>query len=339
MPTFTIAKQNTLTLTSDPLRKNNPTIILGLSGGPDSVFMFHVLAKLQTEGHLTLIAAHLDHEWRNSSIADAQFCIELCRSANVPLVNKKASELDLPIKFNGSKEDVGRRLRRHFFQEVQKQYNADFIALAHHRQDQQETFFLRLLRGTTLSGLTCMKEIDKCYIRPLLGIDKQMIVDYLTIHNLPFCTDPTNETDTYLRNRIRKYVIPALKSIDPRFEQKLASTIEHLQEEDSYLQASSQEAFERIFQKKQEIIGRPFPPAPPSKQLIIGSLPEFKKLHSVMQRRVLLRWLITESVSFNPSTSYLDELCRFINQNAGGRHCLGTWSICKKGESLWIERK
>ncbi len=319
MPILTIAKQNTLTLISQP----HPTIILGLSGGPDSVFMFHVLATLQNEGHISLIAAHLDHEWRTTSAADAQFCTDLCQSTNVILINKKASELNLNIKFNGSKEDIGRRLRRHFFESVKQQHNADFITLAHHRQDQQETFFLRLLRGTTLNGLTCMKTQDGHYIRPLLEIDKEAIITYLAEHNLPFCTDPTNESDIYLRNRIRKYVIPALKTIDPRFEQKLESTTKHLQKEDAYLQKIAQAFFDKIFTTQNN--------------LLIGNLPEFKKLDPVMQRRVLLRWLIAQRVPFSTSEAFLNELCRFLNQDSGGTHIISSWTIAKKGTSFWIK--
>lgn len=318
---FTLATQHTLKLLNNQPNKPHPTIILGLSGGPDSVFLFHVLAQLQAEGHLCLIAAHLDHEWRTSSLADAQFCTDLCHTAGVTLTCTKASELNFSIKFNGSKEDIGRRMRRHFFETVRQKYNANFIALAHHRQDQQETFFVRLLRGATLNGLTCMKPIDGNYLRPLLEVDKTSIIDYLTSHHLPFCIDPSNQTDTYLRNRIRKHVIPAIKNIDSRFEQKLESTITHLQEEDTYLQILAHETFAKIF----------------TNPTLVGDLTAFKKLHPVMQHRVLLLWLIANHVSFTPSTAYLDELLRFINQEAGGRHCQGSWTIAKQGKTFRIE--
>lgn len=315
---FASAAQRTLQLISATTTAR-PTIILGLSGGPDSVFLFHVLTKLQTEGYLSLVAAHLDHEWRTSSGADALFCANLCNTTGVTLVNTKASSLNLPIKFNGSKEDIGRRLRRHFFEQVRQHHGATFIALAHHRQDQQETFFVRLARGTTLNGLTCMKAIDGHYLRPLLKIGKDAIIEHLTKHNHAYCIDPSNEADTYLRNRIRNYITPILKNIDPRFEQKLASTITHLQAEDEYLQALAQENFERIFTHK------------------TGSLPEFKKLHPVMQRRILLLWLITNCVPFSPSTAYLNELLRFITSPSGGRHRQGTWAVVKQGKNLQIE--
>jgi tRNA(Ile)-lysidine synthase len=303
---------------------HRPTVILGLSGGPDSVFLFRVLARLHVDGHLCLVAAHLDHEWRSTSGADAQFCADLCHAASVTLVNAKASALAVSVKANGSKEEVGRRLRRHFYELVRQQYNADFIVLAHHRQDQQETFFMRLVRGTTLNGLTCMKAIEGRYLRPLLEVDKTSIIDYLTMNHLPFRIDPTNEADAYLRNRIRKYVVPALKSIDPRFEQKLASTTKHLQEEDAYLQELTQEMLSRVFGS--------------NNGGSVGNLPEFKKLHPVMQRRVLVRWLIMHRVPFSPSAAYLDEVLRFINHDAGGRHCFDTWSIVKKGQHLWLEQ-
>ncbi len=304
------------------LNTAQPRIILGLSGGPDSVFLFHTLVELQANGLLTFIAAHLDHEWRSSSAADADFCSKLCQEKNIPLVNAKGSELNLTTKFNGSHEDIGRRMRRHFFEQVRQGNNADFIVLAHHRQDQQETFFLRLLRGTTLSGLTCMKTIDGRYLRPLLELDKAAMIAYLTANNLSFCIDPTNEAETYLRNRIRKYIIPACKASDARFDQKLDSTIAHLQDEDAYLQKVAQESFEQIFTKNGHLT---------------GDLTALRTLHPVLQRRVIMIWLITQGVSFTPSAAFLDELCRFINTPTGGCHQLGTWSIIKKGALVWIK--
>jgi tRNA(Ile)-lysidine synthase len=335
---FSFVLQCSETLIKDACRNysitHQPIIILGLSGGPDSVFLFHVLKILHAKSKIALITAHLDHEWRTTSKDDAHFCADLCSRANITLVNAKASDIPIIPKDNGSKENVGRQLRRHFFEKVRKQYNADFIMLAHHRQDQQETFFLRLLRGSTLNGLTCMRAIDNRYLRPLLGIDKKSILNYLSTNTLNYCSDPTNESDAYLRNRIRRYVIPALKGIDERFEQKLESTIIQLQEEDSFLRETTIQAFEKIFTR--QIISKA---GQPDNSRFLGMLSEFKKLPIAIQRRVLLHWLVTERVAFTPSAAFFNELCRFINQASGGQHLIGSWRLCKKGTSLWLEQK
>lgn len=298
------------------------TIVLGLSGGPDSMFLFQVLKDLHNQNHLTLIAAHLDHEWRTASAEDAAFCTGICKAAGITLVVQRASELATAVTYNGSQEEVGRRLRRHFFKHVQQQFQAHFIALAHHRQDQEETFFIRLLRGASLTGLTCMKAIEGCYFRPLLAVDKSDMINYLEKKTIPYLTDPTNQSDTYLRNRIRKYVIPALHTCDQRFTTKLESTIAHLQEEEQFLQNLTAQMYQEIF-----------PTTPDT-----GNLPAFKKISPVMQRRIILSFLIKNQAGFNPSSGLIEEICRFLMSQDGGHHQIGTqWSVHKKGTTFGIK--
>ena len=211
---------------SHKLLADNQTIIIGLSGGPDSVFLLHFLAHLRPTYNLTLVAAHLDHQWRENSADDVLFCRQLCDTLNIPLASNTISDLGLSLKFNGSQEEIGRKARRFFLESVKAQQNAHTIALGHHAQDQQETFFIRLVRGASLSGLTGMKVKEKDYIRPLLATNKKVILEYLHANNISYLRDPSNESDAYLRNRIRKHVIPALQLCDTRFETNFASTLE-----------------------------------------------------------------------------------------------------------------
>src|SRR5438132_9177816 len=139
------------------LIKSGNKIVIGLSGGPDSVFLLYFLASLQQKYNLSLIAAHLNHEWRKEADQEQQDCATLAQNLNIPFVTAKRSELSVPFKQNGSQEEYGRKMRRHFFEKVLHEHNADAIALAHHLQDQEETFFIRLIRGSSLTGLTAMK--------------------------------------------------------------------------------------------------------------------------------------------------------------------------------------
>lgn len=299
-----------------------PTVILGFSGGPDSMFLFHVLRELHNTGSLTVVAAHLDHGWRTTSDIDAQFCTDICTRAGITCVIGHAADYQANVTPNGSQEEVGRHLRRLFFADVKEKYKAHFVVLAHHRQDQEETFFIRLIRGTSITGLTCMKEVDGWYLRPLLSVDKQTMIDYLITTGIAYLVDPTNEADTYLRNRIRKSVIPALTGCDARFSQKLENTIKNLQEEELFLQELTLETYKKIMF------------ASPT----VGDLPAFKSLSPVLQRRVILHLLITNRIPFSPSTTFLEEVRRFLVNPRGGSHTLGTWKVCKKGSSFWLER-
>ena len=300
---------------------SKPKILLGFSGGPDSVFLFYFLKKLHEDNKIELICTHLDHGWRKESFEDVKYCSNLCKKYKIALITGHAKDLCLNLKFNGSQEEIGRKLRRHFFEQTLKEQNANFIALAHHLQDQQETFFWRIIRGTTLSGLTCMKQINSPYIRPILNISKQEILEYLTTNKIDYLQDSTNLSDKYLRNRIRKNVLPAMQKCDERFNQKFESTLKHLQEEDDFLQKLTQQAFETVFTEKK------------------GNLKDFLELDLVLQKRLIIFWLTQENVQFTPSENYLNEILRFLKNPRGGSHKLSTsWKLFKKKNLFGIEK-
>ncbi|MBX9830516.1 tRNA lysidine(34) synthetase TilS [Candidatus Babeliales bacterium] len=302
--------------------QQKPTIILGLSGGPDSVFLLYMLAQLKNEGFIKLIAAHLDHGWRSNSADDATFCQKLCDAFGVQLISGHAQDNTLSTKQNGSLEELGRKLRRSFLENVMSEQQADLIALAHHRQDQQETFFLRLLRGSSLAGLRCMDSVTLPYIRPLLATDKQDIVAFLDTNNIAYLTDPTNQADDFLRNRIRKYVVPALRDCDQRFEQKCESTIQHLQAEDDFLKKLTLQAFIGIFDETG-----------------YGSLAGLRTCDPVIQKRLIIHWLVAKKASFKPSEGLINETLKFLLSPRGGTHQLGErWAIIKKQDNFWLNK-
>ncbi len=289
-------------------------IILGLSGGPDSVLLFHFLVSLHKAGTISLIAAHLNHEWRETATRDEEFCRDLCAKEEITFVSKKLSELPT-FAYNGSKEEVARKTRRFFFEQLAEEYKADKIALAHHAQDQQETFFIRLLRGTSLAGLVGMKAQDGRYIRPLLEQNKADIVRYLDEQGLDYCIDETNESDSFLRNRIRKNVLPALLNVDTRFDNSFATTLQRLRETEEYLEAQAKQHFASLSTINNDALLIDY------KQLL--------ELHPVMRYRCIVHWLCTEKVPFPPSQAFFDELIRFL-QNTKKEHQLHhMWKVIK----------
>lgn len=301
------------------------TIVIGLSGGPDSIFLLHVLASLQRTLNLKIIAAHLDHGWRADSSKDAQFCQEAASALGAVFITRKLSDLGLSLKFNGSLEELGRLTRRHFFEMVQQDYQAQAIALGHHLQDQQETFFIRLIRGTSLSGLVSMRPRHGAYIRPLLSISKDEMLTYLHENNIAYLNDPTNDADTFLRNRIRHLVLPALKTCDARFEQSFQATIERLHALESHLEKETNELLERLTVRKLERRGL--------------DVHQFKILPEIMQERLLIAWFCQEQVAFPVREQFLKEIMKFIQSPRGGMHAVHhAWSLGKKQNMIWIEK-
>ncbi len=303
----------------------NSIIIIGLSGGADSVYLLYKLASLKNEKNLTLYAVHLDHEWRKESHLDAAFCAQLCKNLNITFITKKASELDFIAQENGSKEDIGRQLRRYFFEKVRKDYSAHFIALAHHQDDQLETFFIRLSRGSSLEGLCGIKEKNGYYIRPLLHLSKNQILDFLKKHNYAYTEDASNASDIYLRNRIRQKAIPTLQECDDRFTKKCLESIYQLQYAESFLKEHTESLYQDITYKDLQ------------QNIIVLNIKKLLTFNSYIQKRIIQKWLIEHSVPFTSSNSFLNEIIRFIQSKQGGSHQLGTsWKITKKQSKIFI---
>ncbi len=307
------------------LLENQPSVVLGLSGGPDSLFLLHYLVYLRSNGQIKrLIAAHLDHQWRTESASEVLFCKEACDALNVEFVSGRLSELSFSQEKLSSKEEIGRKARRVFLESILKKENADFIALAHHLQDQEETFFIRLVRASSLTGLIGIRPKRGVYIRPLLETSKMNIVRYLNEHAIPYLTDPTNAHCDYLRNRIRATILPACKAVDERFDQNFLVTLNRLRETEDFLENLTAQTFALISHNTNDKC-----------TLDVTAL---LALHPVMQYRVLMQWLIHSQVPFTPTQLFLNEIIRFLGTAGSKEHELHkSWKLVKKKGFVHIQ--
>ncbi len=300
------------------LLNSDSNIIVGLSGGPDSVALLHWLAKQKSKLNLNIIAAHLNHEWRKDAKRDVAFCEKLCEDLDVVLKTQRASKLKFTPKDDGSKESMARQQRRFFFETLAQQTEKrtgkkTLIALGHHKQDQLETFFIRLIRGTTTSGLCCMQETNGRYIRPLLQMDKATVTEYLDKHLLSYIQDPTNDSDAFLRNRIRNNLLPVLKECDERAPNQIIRTLKIIQETEHFLENQTEKAFETLIKNN------------------VLDIKQFLLLEPFLQKRVIRLWLCKASLDFTLTEKFIQEVIRFLDSPRGGTHQLGTnWAITKK---------
>ena len=323
------------------LINNNDVIIIGLSGGPDSVFLLHFFIHLQKKYNLTLIAAHLNHEWRPEADQEEQLCRELAQKLNVTFVSEKLSLLSHAPKFNGSKEEYARSMRRYFLQNVAQQYNAHSVTLGHHALDQQETFFIRLIRSSSLAGLTAMKPRNKLYIRPLLDINKSDILTWLDAHNIAYATDLSNDSPDYLRNRIRNTVLPVLRSCDNRFDNNFLATLNRLQQDNNYLERITCETFDTISTIATIVTATETTTtnALTNKPKHLLNIPSFLNTVPELHHRLILHWLIAENVQFTPSEKLFNEIIRFLQSPRGRTHAIyEQWSIVKKKNIAFISK-
>ena len=304
----------------------NDTIIIGLSGGPDSAFLLHTLVQLQQEYNLILVAAHLNHEWRPEADSEEQMCQEMAQKLNVTFVSARISSLNTNKKYNGSKEEFARNMRRQFLENVAREHKANRIALGHHAQDQQETFFIRLIRGTSLAGLTAMQPKAKLYIRPLLETNKSDILDWLHSNNITYAIDASNESQDYLRNRIRSTVLPALAACDERWNNNFLATLNRITQDDALLDEIALTTLNNLITITDD-------------QKTLSTL-QFAATHSSLHHRLIMQWLIANNVQFPTSQAFLDEIIRFLCNPNGGTHTIHEqWSIIKKQGKAFISKK
>lgn len=209
-------------------------VLVGVSGGVDSVVLLSLLKSVEVECNLELQVAHLDHQLRQESADDAAFVADLSRRLNIPSHIRSVDVGGLSRQRKISLEMAGREARKSFLSEIAEQTGAQAIALAHHRDDQAETFLLRLVRGSGQSGLTCMREQQGRWWRPLLGVGRQQIEAYALENGLEWVEDLSNEDSVFTRNQIRHQVMPALRDINPQCGVRIAETARQLQLEDDY---------------------------------------------------------------------------------------------------------
>ena len=187
-------------------------ICVAISGGADSVALVHYLKSRENECGYSLTAVHCEHGIRGEeSLADMRFVQEICQSLGVELT---VFSQDCPARAAKEKislETAARLFRRECFMELVNEKKADFIATAHHQNDEAETVLFRIARGASLTGASGMREVDGWLLRPFLGWKKSEILDYVAAHGLAFCTDSTNDDIDFTRNRLRTEILPALE--------------------------------------------------------------------------------------------------------------------------------
>lgn len=227
------------------------TVLAAVSGGPDSVCMLHVLLGLREELGFELKAAHLDHRFRgDESRRDSDFVQELCDSLGVPCFCEEENVPAFLLTHRLSKQDAARMLRYRYLIKVSKLEYCQRIATGHNADDQAETVLMRVLRGAGPDGLAGIPpKRDGMVIRPLLGVWRSEIEEYLEEHGLPYRTDSSNEKTTCLRNRIRHELLPVLAEYNPAISRSLANLGSIMIDVSSHFRTIADEAVLRVVKR------------------------------------------------------------------------------------------
>ena len=211
---------------------NGEKVIIGLSGGMDSVCLFHILKDLG----VSLEAVHVNHQIRGEEAKrDEQFVKDLCARYNIPFHGYRYDVPKISREKHLSEEEAGRMVRKEAFARVMKEQGAGYVALAHHGNDRAETFLFHLSRGTGVKGLGSMKPVQGTIIRPLLWAERKEIEQYVQEKGYEFVEDATNSQTEYTRNKIRHEIIPALEEINPRCIPHICGAAEKLSAVSAYI--------------------------------------------------------------------------------------------------------
>ncbi len=188
-------------------------IVIGLSGGADSVALLEVLCSFREEMSLRLAAVHVHHGIRDEAELDVEFCRKLCEEKQVTFFTEYAKVPELARQQGLTVEEAGRQVRYKQFEICRERLGFDVVAVAHHQNDQAETMLFQLFRGSGLRGLTGIPFKRDNIIRPLLAVSREEIEAYIKARSLNYVTDSTNAEDAYARNKIRHHILPVAEEI------------------------------------------------------------------------------------------------------------------------------
>jgi tRNA(Ile)-lysidine synthase len=290
----------------------NDKVILGVSGGPDSLFMLDILNKIKDEFKFEIVVAHFNHMIREEANDDENFVVEFCKKIGVKCYTKRIDVKEFANTKKIGTEEAGRILRYSFFEEVLKKENANKIAIAHNKNDKVETIIMNTLRGSGISGLKGIEAIrDNKYIRPIIEIDRCDIEKYCEENKLNPRIDKTNFENTYTRNKIRNVVIPYIKQeFNPNIIETITRLSEVISEEDEYLKKKVKEEYEKI------IIAE-------NKDEIILDLKKFNKGENALKKRIIIYAISKlKGSSQGIEKIHIEDIVKLCNKNIGNKYLM-----------------
>ena len=224
--------------------KSDDYVVIGLSGGPDSMALLNLLVEYKQIVDFNIVCAHVHHNIREESDYEAEFVKKYCEKNNLIFEMTKFSYEE---KFT---ESLGHKMRYEFFNKIINKYNAKYLFTAHHGDDLVETILMKIVRGASLSGYlgfdSLIKNENYTTLRPLVLVTKEDILDYNKKRNIPYVIDKSNTDESYTRNRYRKYLLPKLKEEDRNVHLKFLEFSNTLKEYQDYISSISNNIYYSI---------------------------------------------------------------------------------------------
>ena len=269
------------------------TVVVGVSGGADSLALLHILKRLSSDFRFNLVAAHLNHMLRGDDAEkDEEHVASICKNWGVTCFTKRTDVRELANELKISVEEAGRKARYEFFRELMKDIKANKLALAHHKDDRVETILHNFIRGTGTQGMKGINYVRDAYvIRPLLDVSKVEILGYCNEENISYREDLSNNDQSYTRNRLRHGLIPFIQdNFNPNIAETILRMSDVIGEEDDFLRQYCGELLPTLFsyeKNKAKVILDRFNPLRLAlkrrllKMVILGFMGEFSSIELV----------------------------------------------------------
>lgn len=241
------------------LIENGDKIVVGVSGGPDSITLLNVLKNIKEKEIIkfNLVVCHINHMIREEAISDEKYVEEYCKKNNIEFFAKRIKVEEMAEKEKIGTEEAGRKARYEFFNEILNKTNANKIATAHTANDNAETVLMNIIRGSGTLGLKGIEAKNGKLIRPLIECKRSKIEKYCKDENLNPRIDKTNFENIYTRNKVRNMLIPYIENnFNPNIIEAINRLSDLSKQENDFLEKLTKEAYKKILveQKKNEII-------------------------------------------------------------------------------------
>ncbi len=318
------------TIKENNLINDGDSIVVGVSGGPDSITLLDILIKLQNKIKFNIVVAHINHMIRVEAIEDQKYVEEYCKTKNIPFYVKQESVEILAKNQKIGTEEAGRNLRYEFFNEILKKTNSNKIATAHTKNDNAETVLMNIIRGAGSSGIKGIEIIrEGKYIRPLLETNRIQIEEYCKKNHLKPRIDITNMENIYTRNKVRNLLIPYIqKQFNPNIIEAIDRLSSISKEENKYFENITKKTYEEILIEE-------------TKNEIILDLKKFNTLETVIKNRIVL---YTINRLFGSSSGiekiHLQDIIKLCKNNIGNKYLIPNKKVkvlVKKGKIFFMQ--
>jgi tRNA(Ile)-lysidine synthase len=312
-PKTTLEKRVLQFIRRQELIKSGQKVLVAVSGGPDSVCLLNVLAKLRSDLGFTLHIAHLNHQLRGEEAeSDEQYVADLAREMKIPATIEKRDVSSYQIEHSLSLEEAAREVRYHFLAQTAQAVEAASVAVGHTLSDQVETILLHIIRGSGTRGLRGLQpSYDLQFsgeqlkvIRPLLEIDRYETGEYCSDLDLMPCLDTSNLSFTILRNRVRQELLPLLETYNPGISESILRISDIAQDDLAFIEAESEKAWQKIVRQEENTL--------------ILDKKGFKLLAPALRRQILRKGIeVLLGTLKDIETRHIEEILKVLRKPAG----------------------